>query len=79
MRTLTKRTLQYCGLQIHIDTTVKSVTTTVQGNNLTTHNLDMLLDTLTIWSKLGYITLTGDTTKLLDVQTGVELDIVNNN
>ena len=69
------RTLLYGNMELN----VREDNTLVfqhEGVVLTLKNTDMMLDTLNIWDKLGYITLEGDTTKLIDVVSGVEIEII---
>lgn len=70
------RLLKYCNVELQINEETKTVSVVVGTNSLATKNLDMLLDTLNIWHKLGYIELIGDQSKLIDIATGVELDII---
>ena len=72
------RTLKYCNVDITLDEDMKRFNVTVDNIELVTTSMDMLLDTLSIWNKLGYISLTGDANKLTDIDTGVTLDIINN-
>ena len=69
------RTLLYGNIELNIK---EDNTVTFQQDDvlLNLKNTDMMLDTLNIWDKLGYITLEGDTTKLIDVVSGIEIDII---
>ena len=70
------RILKYCNVELHICKEQKHITCAVGPNKITTTDMDMLLDTLNIWHKLGYIELKGDLTKMTDVQSGVEMAII---
>lgn len=69
------RKLMYGNTELNIQED-NSVTFKQDDVLLTLKSMDMMLDTLNIWNKLGYVELEGDTTKLIDVQTGVEIDII---